>query len=339
MPTRDGLRRPDDWICGFGGGPLPFLPDALASQVVRQWYPTAPARVAASMPGWSGMASYTVHVGAEKLHMKVMVPKQIDGARAAVADAEPRGAIMREAHRAAWAGRLGVAPRVLHMDPAAGAYACQFVEGHIPSVEASKGKYLLPYLKTLSALHHAPTDALPPLSCGRSWLFDIDSATHLAAAESPRSATYQAKLLKLEQALATYIDGAPFRPTPVHGDLKLDNTLVTPMGVKLIDWGNLGLADPMGDLACFLIMADVPTRRFATMLQLYDAQRPATAEAHETEDNRLARLQANATLLRLKNVTFYDQWDGTRAKAQYLYRVLQNDLPLLPAEVGRALDA
>ena len=117
---------------------------------------------------------------------------------------------------------------------------------------------------------------------------------------------------------------------PVHGDLKLDNTLVTPQMAYFVDWGNLHLDDAMTDVGCYLAMVDMPMRKMSHLLSLYNAQGDVSTQSLDAEDgSRLFCLQANTALLRLKNCTFYGQWAGTQEKADYLFNVLAADLPEL----------
>lgn len=323
-------KRPSDWICGFGGASLSYTPDQLAQTIVQDWLPNQSVKVAPSTPGWSGMAAYKVSHGSQNYHLKVMIPALVDGQRAPVGSAKQIEGIHREARRAKWAADQSIAPPVFAIDEARGAYACNFVDGIIPTPEQGKGKLLLPYLKTLQQLQAASTVDMPLLSRGRNWLYDINSQDCLAEAQRPHAPDVQQQLLQLERALESYLSKTSFPKVPVHGDLKLDNTLATPQKVYFVDWGNLHLDDAMTDVGCYLAMVDMPTRKMLHVLSLYDAQSDVSAQSLVAEDSsRLFRLQANTALLRLKNCTFYGQWTGTQEKADYLFNVLAANLPEL----------
>jgi len=129
---------------------------------------------------------------------------------------------------------------------------------------------------------------LPPL---QQWLLtqgQADLSRWLALLAEP-AAQLVARALPLWQGVA---------PTPVHGDLKLENTVDSFGGVLLLDWEQFGLGDAAYDVANFLQMSHA----------LLDAE----AQAHWLEsylasfdqDGLPARIAVYQRILPLQQLTY-----------------------------------
>jgi aminoglycoside phosphotransferase (APT) family kinase protein len=103
-------------------------------------------------------------------------------------------------------------------------------------------------------LHDARPSELPPTGAGAR-------DAHAEIAATLRAAEHivvllpdvGAGLLALVDEIAAELDQLPAEePTFTHGDLKSDNVLASPDGVRLLDLDRCGLADPALDLAKFV---------------------------------------------------------------------------------------
>lgn len=71
-------------------------------------------------------------------------------------------------------------------------------------------------------------------------------------------------------------------PAPIHGDPDLENFLVAPSGIRLIDWEYAGMGDPAWDLGYFAHATD-----------LTPAEESALLSAYTVSEMSLRRLQLN----------------------------------------------
>lgn len=119
---------------------------------------------------------------------------------------------------------------------------------------------------------------------------------------------------KLAERAASAVDralplGQMAAPTPIHGDLRLDNCVVNPAGPILLDWERFGLGDPAQEVATFLLMDGLALGSVGAdfWLQSYLDQ----AGAQLDQPNLAQRIAAYGPILRFRQLAFL--LDGLRS--------------------------
>lgn len=169
-----------------------------------------------------------------------------------------------EAHNAQLAAAIGIAPAVLHVDPASGLMLTRFVPASTPltAADLQDPTMLRHAVELLKRLHESRLpfqgrmDLLPKLdqymalAARKGWPAGLDLTPARRAAEAARPA--------LERA------GVPWGPC--HIDPVPHNFVVgrTPQALYLLDWEYAAMCEPMWDLAAVSIEAelDEATDRF-----------------------------------------------------------------------------
>lgn len=317
-----------DWLYSTGGRPHDPATDPLAAEAVRHWRPDAPATPEALRPGWAGLASYRVPFADGERHLKLaMAPKpdQADAYRKLCKEA------VGEAGRAAWAGRLGLGPRVHHVVPHLGAFFSDFVPGRVPTPAEAEGPGLKKNLDLLARLHRQDATEVPEGGHVNWLLKHVGAGDCLTNATEKRPSALQHALLQVESGLTRYLERTSSVLVPIHDDYKPDNTLLQGEVLTLLDWNNLRVADPAIDLGHFATMVDVPASRLESDIVLpYLAEQRRAGAQHLFAPAALKdATRAYTALFRLRNVVFYDQWAGTRPKADYVRHQLVDDVASL----------
>jgi hypothetical protein len=281
--------------------------------------------------GWAGLASYRVPYADKTFHLKVAMgdpvnePKSYgDLCRSAVA----------EGARASWASKRGLGPAICQIDPARGAIISDFVAGSSPTLEQAGGP-LLPILVDAAAKLHSQDPSTLPEPGGSNWLLLYQKVgDNLAAAEAPRSKALQQGLLQLEAGLERYIERAAFVPVPLHDDFHPANTIWNGSTLTVLDWANLHPGDGATDVGHLATMADVsmPALEKSVVVPYLDNLKQYGAESAASTTST-ARIKAYTTLFRLRNQAFYDQWPGSRPKADYLRHQLTLDVQGISTDV------
>jgi thiamine kinase-like enzyme len=162
-----------------------------------------------------------------------------------------------EAHNAGVAGRLGIAPAVLHADDRL------LLTEYLPDSrqlrldDLHRPERLDQVADLLRRLQAGPE----PFRGHRHPFGEIDR--YLAMHPDPRSAELRRRADPIAAALAA----APLRPVPAHVDTTAANFLVCPdRSLRLVDWEFSAMTDPCWDIAAVLTQlpfAAERTRRFA----------------------------------------------------------------------------
>lgn len=83
---------------------------------------------------------------------------------------------------------------------------------------------------------------------------------------------------KVEELLC-YLEGLPVAPVLCHGDFVFSNIMMLEDGsVKLIDWEYSGMADPLLDLAMFILYSDLSREDLDFCLEYYFDRKPTRQE-------------------------------------------------------------
>ena len=242
----------------------------LAQEIVARWSPGA--SVTSMTPGEAGLAPFKVSTGADVYCLKV--PIVVDDSETM---SSRNAGLKREARWAYWAGsQPQVAPPVAY--PQTGAYAARFLMGSSPTAKQMQ-TLRKPIFNTLHRLHSAPVTDLPAAHpSDDNWLLTRDVASDLAKSKSPCSSSLNKGTLDLLTFLEDTLDRHQVPGGVIHNDLHLGNIIVQGEAgneeVRLIDWANARLADPMVDVAHYcheLIPNDFGARPSnATLARDYD---------------------------------------------------------------------
>ncbi|HET8691283.1 MAG TPA: choline/ethanolamine kinase family protein [Steroidobacteraceae bacterium] len=157
------------------------------------------------------------------------------------AESSGLGADLRsEVAMQALAADAGLAPRVVHADPAMGFIASRHAEGRFPSDrEIRQAPFLERVGRWLAALHALPLPAGLPI---------VDFGERAAAYLGRLSGAFEAKLAR-ELASRRAALGATPRQVPCHHDLHRRNLLDDGRRLLVVDWEYAGPGDPAADLA------------------------------------------------------------------------------------------
>jgi thiamine kinase-like enzyme len=162
-----------------------------------------------------------------------------------------------EAHNAAIAAELGLAPPILFLDDAL--LVTRYLKHSRPLTpgDLNDPAILLQVADALRRLQHSPT----PFAGVRHPFGEID--TYLGHHADPRAAQLRASARPIEAALAR----SPMSLAPAHVDASVANFLRCADGtLMLVDWEFSSMADPMWDVASILMQRsrddDELARRF-----------------------------------------------------------------------------
>jgi len=195
-----------------------------------------------------------------------------------------------EARNAGLAASLGIAPELLHLDPASGLMLTRFIEGGTPlqAADLRRPEPLRAAVGLLKRLHDSGL-----AFAGRMELFPkLDEYMALAAQQgwpggldlTPVRQRAEAARIALERSAAPLV--------PSHVD-PVPHNFVRDRGgaLYLLDWEYAAMAEPMWDLAAVSIEAELDAEQDAILLEAYFA-----AAAGE-QAGRFALYKASLNLL------------------------------------------
>lgn len=161
---------------------------------------------------------------------------------------------------------LGIAPEPLWFDRYPEGLARQvlvyrWVEGR--NVDASNPADLAALAASIATVHNGETDAvrrISPRAVNLDYFWRVLSGGLIPLSQrlAQRGCAYTAALLAAlaEQAATITAAAMPLwqsaPPTPVHGDLRLENVVIARGRAVLLDWEMFGLGDPALEIATFL---------------------------------------------------------------------------------------
>ncbi|MGQ0832100.1 MAG: phosphotransferase [Microthrixaceae bacterium] len=233
------------------------------------------------MPGWAGRARAIepLEGGITNRNYRVTIDGERFVVRAPGEGTELLGIDRRHEDEAArQAAALGVGPEVVAFVDPPGSLVTRFLDGDTATSDALRREPLLHDVADLLRIVHAG----PAISAVFGW-YDVP-LTYAATARSHGVTIPDA----LEQAM-TVADqiraafAASAEPTcPCHNDLLAANFLVSPDGLRLVDWEYAGMNDRFFDLGNFAVNND-----------LDDAAEVALVDAYfgEVTTRRVARLR------------------------------------------------
>jgi len=184
------------------------------------------------------------------------------------------------------------------------------VYAHLPGRPWTTGDDPVAVAEGLARLHaQPPTTALPILPFGPARLRDDTVA--ICETLGPEGAALLACLP------VSITAPAEAQPVFIHGDPTAANTLLTPEGVRFIDWQCPGIGDPADDLAVFLSPAMQVVSGNAPLGGAQEARFLAGyAKAAIWGQDTVARYRAVAPLYHAR-MTAYALWRARRGDAIY----------------------
>src|SRR5262245_46205656 len=175
-----------------------------------------------------------------------------------------------EARNAGLAASLGIAPELLHLDPASGLMLTRYIEGgtSLQAADLRRPERLRAAVGLLKRLHDSglafagrmepfpKLDEYIALAAQKSWPGGLDLTPVRRGAEAARIA--------LERSAAPFV--------PSHVDPVPHNFVRDPGGaLYLLDWEYAAMADPMWDLAAVSIEAELDDALDRSLLEAYFA--------------------------------------------------------------------
>jgi thiamine kinase-like enzyme len=174
-----------------------------------------------------------------------------------------------EEEAARQAAALGVGPEVVACVEPEGALVTRFVVGRSPGDEALRSSPLLGEVAALLRLVHGG----PPLAAVFDWhQVPQDYAATARAHGVAVPAAYAPAMAVADQVRAAFGPAAPAGPTaavPCHNDLLAANFLVSPDGLRLVDWEYAGMNDRYFDLGNFAVNNGLDADGDAALVEAY----------------------------------------------------------------------
>jgi thiamine kinase-like enzyme len=191
--------------------------------------------------------------------------------------------------------QLALNNQTLFLDVETGYKIAEYLEGQ-PLSELDPLQYLKQASDVLHKIHdsgfQADNDYDPE---GRLAYYE----SHLTEYNYEHTDRYLKLKKKWKKLVAKYID--PTRLTLTHGDAQVSNFVVTPNGLRLMDWEFTGNNDPFYDIACF---GNNDFNHAISLLPVYLGKQPTTEDY-----NRLYFFRA-FQCLQWHNVALYKEFIG-----------------------------
>ena len=192
----------------------------------------------------------------------------VDGPPGQVIKRGPRGPLAREARALRIVERLGVAPRLVRVEP--GTIVTDLVDGTERPLDRLGPADARALGRTLRAVHESRQTTTGWLPEWRSRAPDLDAYRRRRAGDARAAAGADAALANRVVAAFTPMrdvaDASPFRL--LHGDLVSSNVLWTP-APRLVDWEFWRMGDPAEDLAYLAEVNAMPAPVLARVLDAY----------------------------------------------------------------------
>ena len=211
-----------------------------------------------------------------------------------------------EAHNAALAAGLGVAPGLVLADPACGVLVTEWVTGRRPFGAGREPAVsaLTAAAKALRTLHQSGTVFRGQVRLAA----ELERYARLASSPGTPWPAHADAALRGASATLCALDAHPLPPAPCHNDPSPGNWVLRHGSALLLDWEYSAMNDPAWDLACLAAEANLDPVSETRLLAAYYGgapDRPRTA--------RHALLRPLADLLAALWLLAQDARDGHRA--------------------------
>ena len=182
------------------------------------------------------------------------------------------------------AAATGLAPAVVCCEPRAGVLVSDWAEGIAWTAEQASSPDSLGTVARLARRVHAlPVPDRPRIVSAAQWIafYRRSLDRHGDAKSSPLRDPLEPRVDEASHFLVDALRGAPSTaPTLCHGDLHVQNLVVTAHGTPIIlDWEYAHVTDPLWDLAGWACNGDLAEGSRDLLLRLYLEREPTREEA------------------------------------------------------------
>ncbi|MDD5466438.1 MAG: choline kinase family protein [Anaerolineales bacterium] len=213
----------------------------------------APQQAIARVPQWEGKEDIRVSPlggGITNRNFRVDVGTESYVLRIVGAKTDLLG-IDRENEYAAnlAAGRIGVAPEVIHFIRPEGYLVTRFIDGRpIPHAEIKQPENIRKVAELLNRVH-----ALPPIASKFDAFRIVENYTKIAESYQVAFPENFPWLIEQMYVAESALLVSPYMPRPCHNDMLNENFLLVDGEICLLDWEYAGMGDIFFDLANFSV--------------------------------------------------------------------------------------